>query len=70
MSYDMNFVSEVQPDDTVMDYEGFKLIVDPKSLLFLFGMQLGYSDALIGGGFQFHNPNAQDSCGCGKSFGV
>jgi len=34
------------------------------------GMNLDYSDALIGGGFQFQNPNATDSCGCGKSFGV
>jgi iron-sulfur cluster assembly protein len=33
-------------------------------------MRLDYSSALIGGGFQFHNPNAAESCGCGKSFGV
>lgn len=44
----------------VMNYEGgFKLVCDPKSLLYLFGMNLDYSDALIGGGFQFHNPNAR-----------
>ncbi|CAK7337800.1 unnamed protein product [Dovyalis caffra] len=41
---------------------------DPKSLLFIFGMQLDYSDALIGGGFSFKNPNATKTCGCGKSF--
>ena len=41
---------------------------DPKSLLYLFGMELGYSTQLIGGGFQFQNPNAESSCGCGKSF--
>ena len=41
-----------------------------QSLLYLFGMKLDYSSALIGGGFQFHNPNAAESCGCGKSFGV
>jgi Fe-S cluster assembly iron-binding protein IscA len=41
-----------------------------QSLLYLFGLRLDFSDALIGGGFQFHNPNATDSCGCGKSFGV
>jgi hypothetical protein len=43
-------------------------VCDPKSLLFLFGMQLDYSDALIGGGFSFSNPNASSTCGCGKSF--
>ena len=48
----------------------FRLACDPKSLLYLFGLQLDYSGALIGGGFQFQNPNAESSCGCGKSFGV
>jgi len=43
-------------------------VCDPKSLLFIFGMQLDYSDALIGGGFSFKNPNATQTCGCGKSF--
>jgi len=56
----------------VLDYDGgsFKLVVDPKSLLYVFGMRLDYSNALIGGGFSFANPNATDTCGCGKSFGV
>jgi iron-sulfur cluster assembly accessory protein len=43
-------------------------VCDPKSMLYLFGMQLDYSSELIGGGFQFKNPNAESSCGCGKSF--
>lgn len=55
----------------VMEYgDGLRLVCDPKSLLYLFGMNLDYSDALVGGGFQFQNPNAEDTCGCGKSFGV
>ncbi len=73
MSYHMDFEKEenVRSEDSVMEYEdGFKLVCDPKSLLYLFGMRLDYSSALIGGGFQFHNPNAESSCGCGKSFGV
>eukprot|EP00953_Heterococcus_sp_UTEX-ZZ885_P019608 10951-Heterococcus_DN1.PRE.2 len=49
---------------------GFKCAIDPKSVLYLYGLQLDYSDALIGGGFQFQNPNAESACGCGKSFGV
>ena len=49
---------------------GIKCVIDPKSLMFLYGLNLDYSDALIGGGFSFQNPNAESECGCGKSFGV
>jgi iron-sulfur cluster assembly protein len=70
MSYMMDFedVANVQPMDEVYDYDGFKVICDPKSLLYLYGLVLDYSNALIGGGFQFTNPNADQTCGCGKSF--
>ncbi|XP_051125816.1 iron-sulfur assembly protein IscA, chloroplastic [Andrographis paniculata] len=70
LSYTMDFESKenARPDDSVMEYNGFVIVCDPKSLLFLFGMQLDYSDALIGGGFNFTNPNATQTCGCGKSF--
>ncbi|ERN42413.1 Iron-sulfur cluster assembly accessory protein [Rubidibacter lacunae KORDI 51-2] len=73
MSYTMDFDSadNIRDDDEVFAYEdGFRIIVDPKSLLYIYGMQLDYSTALIGGGFQFSNPNASQTCGCGKSFGV
>ena len=72
MSYMMDFEdpSNVREDDEVFDYNGFKIICDPKSLLYIYGLQLDYSNALIGGGFQFTNPNASQTCGCGKSFGV
>ncbi|XP_020215739.1 iron-sulfur assembly protein IscA, chloroplastic [Cajanus cajan] len=70
MSYTMDFENRVntRPDDSIIEYEGFEIVCDPKSLLFIFGMQLDYSDALIGGGFSFKNPNASQTCGCGKSF--
>ncbi|MFW6360026.1 MAG: iron-sulfur cluster assembly accessory protein [Chroococcales cyanobacterium] len=72
MSYMMDFEdpSQIREDDEVFDYEGFKIVCDPKSLLYLYGLMLDYSNALIGGGFQFTNPNANQTCGCGKSFGV
>ena len=72
MSYMMDFedVSKISSDDEVFDYDGFKIISDRKSLLYLYGLMLDYSDAMIGGGFQFTNPNAAQTCGCGKSFGV
>lgn len=61
---------EITEDDMVEEYDGFKCVIDPKSVLYLYGLELDFSDALIGGGFQFQNPNAESSCGCGKSFGV
>lgn len=72
MSYMMDFEepSSVRENDEVFDYDGFKIVCDPKSMLYLYGLVLDYTDALIGGGFQFTNPNAAQSCGCGKSFGV
>ena len=73
MSYVMDLMKpeDVGEDDTVIDYEGgIRCAIDPKSLLFLYGLNLDYSDELIGGGFSFHNPNADSTCGCGKSFEV
>lgn len=70
MSYMMDFVEpdSIQDTDEVFDYNGFQVVCDPKSLLYIYGMVLDYSNALIGGGFQFTNPNASQTCGCGKSF--
>ncbi|MDF5725130.1 MAG: iron-sulfur cluster assembly accessory protein [Rhizonema sp. PD37] len=72
MSYLMDFEdpAKITPHDDVFDYDGFKIVCDRKSLLYLYGLMLDYSDAMIGGGFQFTNPNASQTCGCGKSFGV
>ena len=72
MSYSMNFVrvEDVQNTDTIIECENFQIVCDNKSLLYLYGMSLDYEDALIGGGFQFINPNAVNTCGCGKSFSV
>lgn len=72
MSYVMDFEdpSQIRNDDEICDYKGFKLVCDRKSMLYVYGLVLDYSDAMIGGGFQFTNPNAAQSCGCGKSFAV
>lgn len=72
MSYMMDFEdpTNVRDDDEIFDYDGFKIVCDPKSMLYLYGLVLDYSNAMIGGGFQFTNPNANQTCGCGKSFGV
>jgi len=74
LSYVMDFSTEdaIGEDDAVDEYakEGIKCVVDAKSMLYLYGLELDYSDELIGGGFKFFNPNAEESCGCGSSFGI
>jgi len=74
LSYVMDFstADAIEEDDAVDEYkaEGIVCVVDAKSLLYLYGLELDYSDELIGGGFKFFNPNAEESCGCGSSFGV
>jgi iron-sulfur cluster assembly protein len=69
MSYKLDF-EKGSPAATDKIYEelGVKLVVDPKSMLFLTGMTLDFSDGLNGTGFTFNNPNAKRTCGCGSSF--
>lgn len=68
LSYSMDFAAEPGEHDRVFETDGVKLYCDPKSYLFLNGLTLDYSDQLIGGGFQFNNPNATRTCSCGSSF--
>ncbi|MFQ5751331.1 MAG: HesB/IscA family protein [bacterium] len=70
LSYFLNFEKEPRPDDNVLEFEGIKVFLDPKSALYLRGTELNFSDGLNGTGFTFVNPNAQRTCGCGSSFGV
>ena len=68
---DLCQTEDIDKTDHVEEWdEGFKVVIDAKSMLYLFGLELGYSNELIGGGFQFMNPNAESSCGCGTSFGL
>ena len=68
LSYKMAFEDATKDDDTMYDFGGVKVAVDPRSILFLKGMTLDFSDGLNGQGFVFNNPNAKSSCGCGSSF--
>lgn len=70
LSYKMNFVNEIAPDDKVFEAHGTKVVVDKSSFLYLIGMTLDYSGGLNGKGFIFNNPNAAKNCGCGSSFNV
>jgi iron-sulfur cluster assembly protein len=70
LSYDLSFDTDKQPTDTLAEDKGVKILVDMKSLLYLYGTELQFSDGLNGKGFQFVNPNASRTCGCGESFSL
>ena len=71
LSYVMDFDNEIKTtDDVIETTEGLKVIIDRKSLLYLAGTELTYSDGLNGKGFQWQNPNASRTCGCGESFSI
>jgi iron-sulfur cluster assembly protein len=71
LSYVMDFDNNKTDMDDVFEVnKGLKLIVDRKSLLYLYGTTLTFSDGLNGRGFQWENPNASRTCGCGESFAL
>jgi iron-sulfur cluster assembly protein/iron-sulfur cluster insertion protein len=67
-SYEMYFDNEFDASDTVEEFDGVKVVVDPQSLDMVRGATLDYKDALTGAGFAINNPNVTRSCGCGNSF--
>lgn len=70
LSYNLDFDNEQKTGDHLFEDKGIKLFVDMKSLLYLVGTELDFSDGLNGKGFHFMNPNASRTCGCGESFAV
>ncbi len=70
MAYIMEFADQIEKEDHVFESEGIKLLVDPKSLVYLDGTELDYVREGLNEGFQFNNPNIKDQCGCGESFNV
>lgn len=67
LQYGMVF-DEKRADDVATDFFGVSVLVDAFSAGYLKGAVVDFSDALTGGGFKISNPNARQSCGCGKSF--
>jgi iron-sulfur cluster assembly accessory protein len=65
--YGMSF-DEPKPDDTHIESEGVQILIDPASAAYLAGCAIDFDDGLHGKGFEIKNPNAQSTCGCGKSF--
>ena len=70
LMYDLGFDDKINAADQVFEDKGVKILVDKKSLLYLLGTTLDFTDGLNGKGFQFINPNASRTCGCGESFSV
>lgn len=70
LSYVMDFDDTIDPTDEIFDLGQLKVVIDRKSVLYLFGTELQYSGGLNGKGFQWANPNASRTCGCGESFAL
>ncbi len=70
LMYQLTFDEKIQDSDEIFEDKSVKILVDKKSLLYLLGTTLDFSDGLNGKGFQFINPNASRTCGCGESFAV
>lgn len=70
MAYKLEFVDEAGEDDVLFVCGGVNVLVDPKSLIYVNGMELDYTREGLNEGFKFNNPNVKSECGCGESFGV
>ena len=70
VSYAIEFADKIRPKDHVYEMDGLKVVIDPKSLVYLRGSVLDYEIKLMEHGFKFRNPNLKSGCGCGESFTV
>lgn len=70
LSYKMRFTEDTKQGDILVKTNSSRLLIDPKTALYIKGTTLDYSHNLVGGGFQFNNPNAKASCSCGESFSL
>jgi iron-sulfur cluster assembly protein len=70
LSYTLGFDSDIKETDKILYRDNLKIAVDWKSILYLSGTTIDYTDGLTGKGFVFNNPLAKKTCGCGSSFGV
>ena len=70
LAYVLEFADEIGSEDEVFESQGIKILVDPKSLVYIDGTELDYTKEGLNEGFKFENPNVKDECGCGESFTV
>jgi iron-sulfur cluster assembly accessory protein len=69
-SYELGFEAAPASDDEIIEVEGFRVLVDPRSAPIVKGSTLDFNDALLGGGLKMYNPQAVHECACGDSFSV
>ncbi len=69
LSYKVEF-SPKKERDNILNFSGIQVLIDPKSAIYLKGIELDFKDGLSGKGFTFDNPNAKNTCGCGESFSI
>ncbi len=67
MEYTMDYASEIDPNDEVVEQDGARVMIAPMAQMFLFGTEIDYEVSLLESGFKFRNPNVVDACGCGES---
>ncbi len=67
MEYTMDYVTEVDPMDEVVEQDGARVMIAPMAQMFLFGTEIDYEVSLLESGFKFRNPNVTEACGCGES---
>lgn len=70
MAYTIEFADQVESEDQVFEDKGVKVLIDPKSMVYLSGTELDFTREGLNEGFKFTNPNEKDRCGCGESFSV
>ncbi|NQV68799.1 MAG: iron-sulfur cluster assembly protein IscA [Pseudohongiella sp.] len=70
MAYVLEFVDKIELEDQVFEGQGIKIVVDPKSLVYIDGTEMDFVKQGVNEGFEFTNPNAKGECGCGESFSV
>jgi iron-sulfur cluster assembly accessory protein len=69
-SYELGFADAAEPDDAVIEVDGVRVLVDPRSAPIVAGSTLEFDDALLGGGLKMLNPQAKHECACGESFSI
>lgn len=67
MEYTMDYVSDIEPNDEVVEQDGARVMIAPMAQMFLFGTEIDYEVSLLEAGFKFKNPNVTEACGCGES---
>jgi iron-sulfur cluster assembly protein len=70
LAYVLEYIDNVAPEDTALEKDGFVIVVDPKSAVYLEGLEVDYVRQGLNEGFEFTNPQEKDRCGCGESFRV